>query len=152
MHDMNNPMNELAGRNDIHVRGQFDKFKSQHKRNLADATEEQRRLDNFRVNARYVNSMNRQNLSYALKLNHRADWSHNELRMLRGRLASPAEQSQAKVFPRSSFVNRTLPEFVDWRLEGAVTPVKDQAICGSCWSFATVGTVEGQYFRKVFER
>ena len=37
---------------------------------------------------------------------------------------------------------------LDWRLYGAVAQVKDQASCGSCWSFGTVGTLEGALFLK----
>lgn len=41
-----------------------------------------------------------------------------------------------------------IPNAIDWRTKGAVTPVKQQGVCGSCWTFASTGALEAAYFMK----
>jgi cathepsin L len=78
-------------------------------------------------------------------LNEHADLTPQEFAKKFMGFNKPVEVNTTGRFQRSS---GALPKTVDWRQKGYVTPVKDQAQCGSCWSFSSTGSIEGQNFKK----
>ncbi|XP_043278575.1 digestive cysteine proteinase 1 isoform X2 [Venturia canescens] len=144
-----NPMREYIHNHDAHVNEEFDDFIETHNKTYKNHVHHAKRKEIFRQNLRFIHSTNRANLGYELEINHLADRSELELKALRGKLRSKVGQNNGgQPFPYSAenLLKANLPESWDWRLRGAVTPVKDQSVCGSCWSFGTTGAVEGAYF------
>ncbi|CAA9998471.1 unnamed protein product [Nesidiocoris tenuis] len=147
-----NPIKEFVHNYDDHIENAWQGFLQKHNRKYRSDSEHHSRRRIFRDNHRFVHSTNRAGLSYQLKLNHFADWTDDEMKAIRGKKFTVRDNG-ASPFPYSDSVVRRLsktavPNNFNWRLYGAVTPVKDQSICGSCWSFGSTGVVEGAYFVK----
>lgn len=146
-----NPIQDLIHTSPVgHAHRLFGHFKEKYDRSYANEKEHEKREHNFVHNIRYVHSMNRAGLSFSLSINHLADRSQDEMAVMRGRQGRKTPNNGLP-FP-TELRSVTPPDSLDWRLYGAVTPVKDQAVCGSCWSFATTGALEGALFLKTGER
>ncbi|KAK4848501.1 hypothetical protein QYF36_013885 [Acer negundo] len=122
----------------------FELWMSKHGKTYKCIEEKLHRFEVFRDNLKHIDERNKEVSSYWLGLNEFADLSHEEFKnkyfglkpeFPRRRQSSSGEFSYRDV--------EALPKSVDWRKKGAVTSVKNQGQCGSCWAFSTVAAVEG---------
>ncbi|KRT79326.1 Peptidase [Oryctes borbonicus] len=105
-------------------------------------------MENIRMIAKHNRRYQQGLVSYSLKENQFADLLHYEfVEIMNGvRWSNDTIDQDASTFITPA--NVELPSSVDWRKKGAVTEIKDQGQCGSCWAFSATGSLEGQHFRK----
>jgi len=132
----------------------FSEWILQHGLSFPDVSEFKHRLQIFSSNHDLITAHNEKKLSYELGHNQFSHLTLSEFRdyvrlgatrpgNLRKRLHGVVHEAPEDL--------STLPDSVDWVEKGAVTKVKNQGQCGSCWSFSAVGALEGAYFLKYGE-
>jgi len=98
------------------------------------------RYRTFKANLDFINAHNAKNATFTVALNKFGDLSVEEFSkvFLGTRFTSTA--APVKSAPQA------LPVSWNWNTQGAVTAIKNQGQCGSCWSFSTTGSTEGCHY------
>merc|ERR1719487_2641898 len=118
-------------------------FKTDFKKAYDTVEEHAARFSTFKDNVDFITSHNARSEEhgYTVGINQFADMSSAEFK--KTMLTYRADLKKPNPTPILDESN--LADSVDWVAKGAVTPVKNQGQCGSCWAFSTTGSTEGAY-------
>lgn len=96
-------------------------------------------------NDNFIQKTNSEKLSYTVGHNEFSDLSWFQFSQLYvGGFESNPHLRRQKNY-NYALSKMSAPDSVDWTTKNAVTPIKNQAQCGSCWAFSTTGSLEGAY-------
>jgi C1A family cysteine protease len=110
-----------------------EQWMAKYGRTYSDVSEKARRLEVFKANVAFIESVNARNDKFWLEANQFADITNDEFRSKHTGYKLSVGGSKDRRMTGFRYENvslDTLPTSVDWRTKGAVTPVKDQGKCG----------------------
>jgi len=123
-------------------KSRFEAFEREFAKTYKDSGERLLRFTVFMKNLREIEAHNRiSGQKWKKVVNRFADMTQDELKAMNG-YVNTAKPTGHQVGHHAHVKLEDLPESVDWRDKGAITSVKDQGYCGSCWAFATVESIE----------
>jgi cathepsin L len=136
----------VAATAEIDYQKQFGEFKATYGKTYTSSIEEEQRFQIFKVNIDYINKMNSMNHFFQLGVTRFADLTADEFGTSHFGIAKPAELwGSLPNLGSHEYYGEALAASIDWTQKGAVTSVKNQGQCGSCWSFSTTGSLEGAW-------
>jgi KDEL-tailed cysteine endopeptidase len=122
----------------------FKIFRNLFQKEYRTIEEEVTRFRIFRENLRIIDSHNLDvGQNFTMGVNQFTDLTPEEFKSI----YASGLQTKVGLYGCKSFSSSAsgLPSFIDWRTLGAVTSVKDQGQCGSCWTFSATGAIEGAW-------
>ena len=127
-------------------KSQFEAFEKQFGKSYKDSSERLTRFAIFSQNLKEIENHNRlRGSSWTKTVNQFADMTHEEFNQAMNGYINAPKPGMAFAKVKDAVKVEDLPASWDWRDKGAISDVKDQGYCGSCWAFATSKHFNNQY-------